>query len=174
MYLLVWHVICDYMLVFCLYSTTNGFGCKKYKQNTSIWVNISHIQTHTDSTYDTNTSRYCSLYLLVYAHMCLYLLVFTCIWWKNIFFKKWHIGTYNSACICLYDVYMSYVSVFSSRSCICLYVSVTVCMCLYPSVWACICLYHVVYICVYVLCTIYAITVRRGVWGAVGAVCYSR
>ncbi len=42
---------------------------------------ISIIQTHTDTRYDTNTSRYCSLHLLVYACMCLYLLVFVCIWW---------------------------------------------------------------------------------------------
>ncbi len=101
--------------------------------------------------------------------ICLYMLVCACICWyllefdgKIFFSKKWHIGTYNSACICLYYVYMSYVSVFNTRSCICLYVSVSVCMCLYPSVWACICLYHVVYICVYVLCTIYEIAVRRG------------
>ena len=143
MYLLVWHVICAYMLVFCLYCATSGFGCKKYKQNTSIWSNMTHIHTHTDLTYDMNTSRYCSLYLLVYASMCLYLLIFACIWWKNIFFQKM---TYRHIQQCMYllvwCIYVICVCIQYVFLCIGLYVSVSVCMCIYPSVWACICLYH--------------------------------
>ncbi len=42
----------------------------------------------------------------MFAGICLYLM-------EKYFFQKNDIGTYNSACICLYDVYMSYVSVFS-------------------------------------------------------------
>ncbi len=73
------------------------------------------------------------IFYLVYASMCLYLLVFAYIWWENICFKKWHIGTYNSACICLYDVYMSYVFVFSMSwyVSVCMFLSLYVCVCIH-------------------------------------------
>ena len=99
------------------------------------------------------------LYMLVCAYISCYLLVFD---EKIFFFKK---TTYRHIQQCMYllvwCIYVICVCIQYVLICICLYVTVSACMCLYPSVWACICLYHVVYICVYVLCTIYAITVRR-------------
>ncbi len=79
------------------------------------------------------------LYMLVCAYICWYLLVFD---GKIFFSKKWHIGTYNSACICLYDVYMSYLSVFSMSfyvlACMYLYLYVCVYIHLYGHISACI------------------------------------
>ena len=140
----------------CLYGISYVFICLYFAcilrlvvlaaKNTSkiqayeqIWHTYKHIQTQHMTPIQADIAVCICLYMLVCAYICWYLLVFD---GKIFFSKKWHIGTYNSACICLYDVYMSYVSVFSTSfyvfACMCLYWYVGVCIHLYGhvSAWA--------------------------------------
>ncbi len=104
-----------------------------------IWNTYKHIQTQHMTWIQADIAVCTCVYMLVCVYICWCLLVFN----EKIFFsKKWHISTYNSACICLYDVYMSYVCVFRMSfyvlACMYLYLYVCVCIHLYGHVSACI------------------------------------
>ena len=132
-------IICLYFACIVRLVVLPAKNTSKIQAYEQIWHTYKHIQTQHMTWIQADIAVCICLYMLICVHICWYLLVLN---EKIIFSKKWHIGTYNSACICLYDVYMSYVSVFSMSfyvlACMYLYLYVCVYIHLYGHVSACI------------------------------------
>ncbi len=72
----------------CIYCTTKGYAAKNQAKYEHTSTYKTHAYTSMTQTYDKETSRYFSLYLHVYAGMCVYLPVFHVFDEKGFFNKK--------------------------------------------------------------------------------------
>ncbi len=132
-------VFCSYNTHMCIYVFLYVYICVYIMQLRDLAakkIQAKYKHTHTCNTHIytyntkiwTDTTVCICKYMFIYARIFLYLHVF-CAFYS--FHNKPHIGTYNSVCICMYDVYMCICVCIRTSFCIGLYVSVSVCMCMH-------------------------------------------